>query len=202
MEISALLFPPKNRIASLLLASIVCAVVNSCGSDNHYLVDPVTSLVNSRLHPEVRGDNKYWEEEGRSLESVILKTVDKKRIATGRKPLKPHAGLAKLARKHSRKLRDDYVRTGVPVISHEGFKKRFSTISLDYNLFKASENVGFLPHQQNLDQQITKLWMQSKSHRENLLKRWGKSGVGVAIAPDGTVFVTQLFGLKTNNRFD
>ncbi|MGI8494448.1 MAG: CAP domain-containing protein [Pyrinomonadaceae bacterium] len=39
--------------------------------------------------------------------------------------------------------------------------------------------------------------MLSPSHKENILdKRWKETGIGIAIASDGTYFFTQVFILK------
>jgi uncharacterized protein YkwD len=50
---------------------------------------------------------------------------------------------------------------------------------------------------QSRDQIVTSTvqeWMASPGHRQNILdKNYSRTGIGVAIAPDGQVFITQVF---------
>lgn len=55
------------------------------------------------------------------------------------------------------------------------------------NLFKFSGNADFKKY-------AIRGWMRSQSHRENLLDyTFTHSGVGIAVAEDGTIYVTQVF---------
>ncbi len=188
-------------MASLVMSS--CSSVNYVVSSvNRVVVDPIVSLVESKRHPEVRSDAQYWDEMGRGMEVGILKAVDKKRKAAGFKPVIIDKRIADVARKHSQSMVKQYVKTGKVKIGHKGFRKRFTKLALDFNYSKVGENVGFLSYRDDFALKMTQMWLNSSGHRKNMLSKWTASGVGVAIAPDGTVFVTQLFGLKTNNIFD
>jgi uncharacterized protein YkwD len=40
-------------------------------------------------------------------------------------------------------------------------------------------------------------WLESTAHRKNLLgPRWQESAVGVAVTPDGTYYMTEVFLLR------
>ena len=136
------------------------------------------------------------------MEATIQKIVNDSRVSKGKDRMEHHKGLAKLARKHSMKLMLNYSKTGVPVINHSGFSGRFNTISLDYSLSKAGENVAYHSKYNGSAGSVVSSWAKSPSHYKNLYGKWNRTGVGVAIAPNGMIFATQLYGLKTDFTFD
>ena len=84
-------------------------------------------------------------------------------------------------------------------------------ITIDQNIYKGAENI----FQNNLFDSITTVngddyydwntleeiarstvtgWMKSTGHRKNILTpHWKSEGIGVVIAPDGKVYITQNF---------
>ena len=57
----------------------------------------------------------------------------------------------------------------------------------------AGENVG-MTSRSNPNQEILQGWLNSPAHRENLTARpFNGTGIGIARAPDGTFFYTQLY---------
>ena len=59
------------------------------------------------------------------------------------------------------------------------------------------ENIAFLKGFQNPVESAVEKWMQSTSHRQNLLNaQWSDSAVGVAITADGRYYFTQVFLLR------
>lgn len=72
---------------------------------------------------------------------------------------------------------------------------------LDYAMSKTAENVACCsksPEPLNL---LVTLWLRSEKHRVNMMQDWTHTGVGVSVAPDGSVFTTQIFSLKTDYTF-
>lgn len=74
-----------------------------------------------------------------------------------------------------------------------GIKDRFSTLHIKKwrkvgeNLFKFHGNADFKKY-------AIRGWMRSQGHRENILDyTYTRSGVGIAVAEDGTIYVTQVF---------
>jgi uncharacterized protein YkwD len=45
-------------------------------------------------------------------------------------------------------------------------------------------------------------WLNSPNHLHNIKGGWGSTGVGVVVGPDGAVYATQLFGLKSISHHD
>jgi uncharacterized protein YkwD len=63
------------------------------------------------------------------------------------------------------------------------------------------ENIAFIRGFKEPCEMAVENWMHSAGHRENLLSaRWKESAVGVAIAPDGTYYFTQVFIVRNISR--
>lgn len=59
------------------------------------------------------------------------------------------------------------------------------------------ENIAFLKGFDNPGEVAVEKWMQSTSHRRNVLaSNWRESAVGVAVTGDGTYYFTQVFLLR------
>lgn len=59
------------------------------------------------------------------------------------------------------------------------------------------ENIAFLQGYDNPAVIAVEKWMQSPSHKKNVLNaNWSESGVGVVVTPDGAYYFTQVFLLR------
>jgi uncharacterized protein YkwD len=99
-----------------------------------------------------------------------------------------HQEIAALAREHSRSMA-----RGKRAFGHEGFDKRARRLTRRLDAVAVSENVA---QNQGHDDPATvtvESWLESPEHRDNLFGQADLTGVGAAIADDGTVYVTQLF---------
>ena len=67
----------------------------------------------------------------------------------------------------------------------------------DHGLDKWSaigENIAYLRGYDDPAEYAVERWMLSPSHKDNLLdSRWRETGIGLAVASDGTYFITQVF---------
>lgn len=129
------------------------------------------------------------------LEHTAFDWLNQKRAAQGLPPLKWNEEIAKVARYHS----DDMARGRY--FSHK--QANGSMVNDRADLFGMSdwqsigENIAFnrgfkLPAESACQQ-----WMNSASHRENVLdKRWKEAGIGVAVGDDGSYYFTQVFILR------
>jgi uncharacterized protein YkwD len=150
------------------------------------------------------------------LEKAIHDLVNRERRAKGLEPLASDRALADVARSHSGDMtRRTYFSHQSP--EGEGFTARYAraryqcalrigeTVHLGAenlaqgNLFASVTTVnGVQTFDWNPEAQIAGAavagWMQSPGHRANLLARqWRHEGIGVAVAPDRKVYVTQNF---------
>ena len=127
-----------------------------------------------------------------SLERTAFDLLNQKRIDNGLKPLKWSDNLASIARSHSRNMADHNF------FSHRGLDdKLVSDRAADAGLgtWQAiGENIAFNRGYQDPINKAVDLWLDSPSHRHNLLDdNWKETAVGIAVAADGSYYLTQVF---------
>jgi uncharacterized protein YkwD len=100
--------------------------------------------------------------------------------------------LAKLARDYSRRMAregffDHYDSNGRTVIDRAESARIPNWSRIGENLFVCEEHPYFTST-------AIRGWMRSRTHRTNMLDRtWTATGVGIATARDGSIFITQVF---------
>jgi uncharacterized protein YkwD len=122
-------------------------------------------------------------------EITIAELTNQERKKDGKPALVLSAALSKVARAHS----ENMARQGK--MEHTLDKKdvfeRLEDAKLDYEV--AGENIAFGEPDIAM-KKIMKLWMESASHRKNILyKDFTEIGVGVARAKNGDLYFTQVF---------
>ncbi|MGI8466901.1 MAG: CAP domain-containing protein [Pyrinomonadaceae bacterium] len=130
-----------------------------------------------------------------SLERRAFDLLNEKRIANNLSPLKWNEQMAQAARFHSENMaRENY-------FSHT--ESNGSTVKERAALFgerdwtAIGENIAFNRGISKPVEMACTQWLQSAGHRENIMdKAWNESGIGVAVAPDGTYYFTQVFITK------
>jgi uncharacterized protein YkwD len=143
------------------------------------------------LAPMVRAAERADDPALARLEDALHESVNTVREREGLIPLRRDAGVDRVARAHSR----DMVARGY--FAHETpdgltppdrlARGGVTGISL------AGENVG-LTNRGDPNREIVEGWLASPVHRQNLLApMFNVTGIGVARAPDGTFFYTQLY---------
>ena len=148
---------------------LATALLLPIGAPWAWAEDPGLALLESRLHLAV---NDFRREE-----HLI--------------PLERRTALDRVARAHSA----DMARRGF--FSHESpegrdWVDRLGAAGIS-GFTMAAENVG-QTNRSEPNREILEGWKQSPAHRENLLSRpMNATGVGIARAPDGRLFYTQLY---------
>jgi uncharacterized protein YkwD len=126
------------------------------------------------------------------LERKVLELINGQRAAKNLPPLAWSDDLGKIARLHSENM------ARFKFFSHVGRDGQ----SIDDRADAAGvtkwraigENIAYNRGFENPAEFALQGWLKSASHRENLLSnRWRETGVGVAIAEDGTFYFTQVF---------
>lgn len=127
-----------------------------------------------------------------SMARIVCDLVNAERRSQGLPPLVLSPELSELARVYSRDMVErsyfDHVdpegrRVGARVEQTTGIIWR----SVGENI---ARNRGF----DDPAEMAVRGWMQSQAHRENILSaKYAETGVGAWVAPDGTVYVTQIF---------
>ena len=130
-----------------------------------------------------------------AVERAAFDLLNQKRVENGLKPLVWSDELASIARVHSQNM------ASLKFFSHRGLdNKMVSDRADDIGLSKwraIGENIAFERGYQDPVGKAVELWLDSPAHRHNLLESsWKESAVGVAVAPDGSYYFTQVFLLR------
>lgn len=129
------------------------------------------------------------------LERAAFQLINQKRLQSGLSPLEWNEQIAELARSHSLSMAD------YKFFSHKGLNGNLiDERAVEFGLDKwraIGENIAFNQGFENPVEFAVERWMQSVSHRQNLLHgRWKESGIGVAVTSDGKYYFTQIFLLR------
>jgi len=126
-----------------------------------------------------------------SAETYILESINRIRQEHHLPLLTVSPALQKIARDHSRFM----AKSGYLGHGHSGndFKTRIEKARLK-GWREVGENVGRSQGYPNNSATIISGWMESKHHRENILSAgFNITGIGAALAEDGTLYATQVF---------
>jgi uncharacterized protein YkwD len=124
-----------------------------------------------------------------AIERDVLSRVNRYRKSEGRPALAPDARIAEIARGHSREMAGG--RTG---FGHGGFKGRSKAVASRVPYKRVAENIS--RHNRNpleIPAVAVERWVDSRGHRRNIEGPFTVTGVGAALGPDGSVYLTQLF---------
>jgi uncharacterized protein YkwD len=127
-----------------------------------------------------------------SLERQAFDLLNAERFAIGLEPLMWDDRLSKVARLHSRNMANE------KFFSHRGndgtmIDDRAELLGVR-NWAAIGENIAFLRGYADPVAGAVEKWMQSPSHRRNLLNpTWANSAIGIAVADDGAYYLTQVF---------
>jgi uncharacterized protein YkwD len=127
-----------------------------------------------------------------ALERKAFDIINRQRSGKGLAPLRWNDELARVARLHSENMARHrfFSHTG-----RDGLSVNHRARQLGVRGFRAiGENIAFNQGFSKPVEMACQHWMTSPGHRGNILDRgWTESGIGVAAAPDGGYFFTQVF---------
>jgi uncharacterized protein YkwD len=130
-----------------------------------------------------------------ALERQAFEILNQRRIENGLKPLEWNEDLARVARLHSENMAQFHF------FSHAGpngemVNDRADALGIS-NWRSIGENIVYNRGFKKPVESACVQWMESPTHRANLLdKKWKETGIGAAVAPDGTYYFTQVFILN------
>ncbi len=132
--------------------------------------------------------------EATAPEQRAFKTTNELRLRNGLAPLEWDAELCVIARRHSRNM------SVLGFFSHEtpeGLRLRDRARMAGIRYRVIAENIAYNQGFEDPGAFAVERWTISAGHRANLLStEFRAAAVGSFIAPDGTVFLTQLFILR------
>ncbi len=124
-----------------------------------------------------------------AIEREVLARVNRYRKSEGLPALTSDARISEIARGHSREMADG--RTG---FGHGGFKNRTRVVASRLPYKRVAENVS--RHKRDPREVPTvavESWVDSRGHRRNIEGPFAVTGIGAALGPDGSIYLTQLF---------
>jgi uncharacterized protein YkwD len=129
------------------------------------------------------------------LERKAFDILNEKRKENGLPPVVWSEDMAKVARLHSENM------AKFKFFSHAGLDGSMVSDradSLGFSRWKAiGENIAYNRGYENPVEFACQRWMQSQSHRENILNpRWKEAGLGMAITAEGVYYFTEVFVLR------
>jgi uncharacterized protein YkwD len=125
-------------------------------------------------------------------EKQAFELINKQRKANGLKELAWSDDAAEVARRHSQSMAE------YKFFSHQGLDgsmvdDRADSLGLRKWL-AIGENIAYNRGYSNPVEFAVECWMKSTGHKENILNRgWKESGIGIAVASDGSYYFTQVF---------
>ena len=127
-----------------------------------------------------------------SIERIAFDLINQKRVENGFRQLEWSDEVARIARQHSQDMAE------FKYFGHRGLDDSMVSDRADRSGLKKwraiGENIAFNRGYKDPVEVAVKLWLESPSHRQNLLKSdWGESAVGIAVAADGSYYFTQVF---------
>lgn len=127
-----------------------------------------------------------------SFERAAFDLINAKRAENGLKPLTWNDKLGDVARVHSQNMAE------FSFFSHRGLDNKLVSDRADdegAGKWRAiGENIAFNRGYKDPVAKAVELWLDSPSHRRNLLDaNWNESAVGIAVGDDGSYYFTQVF---------
>lgn len=123
------------------------------------------------------------------IEREVLARVNRFRKSEGLSALATDTRVAEIARDHSRAMAAG--RTG---FGHGGFKGRTRAVASKLPYKRVAENISrHLRDPREIPAVAVERWIDSRGHRRNIEGPFAVTGVGAALGPDGSVYLTQLF---------
>lgn len=126
-----------------------------------------------------------------ALERRAFDLLNEQRALKGLSPLRWSDDLARVARMHSEDMARNHY------FSHDGPDGSVNARAKSLGIRgwrSIGENIAFNKGFRKPVEMACQHWMTSPGHRDNILDRtYTDSGIGVAIAPDGSYYFTQVF---------
>ena len=127
-----------------------------------------------------------------SLERQAFVLVNKKREQNGLSSLEWSDQLEAVARLHSDNMAE------YQFFSHKGLDNKYVSQRADDahvgSWRSIGENIAFMRGYKDPVEEAVDLWLDSPSHRHNLMDpNWKESAIGVGVSQDGSFYFTQVF---------
>lgn len=126
-----------------------------------------------------------------AIERQAFDLINDERQAAGLQPLQWDSEMLYLARIHSENMarQDFFSHTGRDGLTVDGRARQAGV-----RWQAIGENIAYSQNAAKPAQLAVQCWMDSAGHRRNILSQnWTRAGIGVATAPNGKFYITQVF---------
>lgn len=189
----------KHRTFSFVnITFLLLLTINVFSQNNSSAFQDKTKLVVNLNRPRIFDNADKKKETAPTtfdLEKRVFDLINQQRRASGLSDLQWNDDVAKIARLHSQNM------ATYKFFSHRGLDG--SMVNDRADALKVSkwqsigENIAYNRGYANPLEFAVECWMESAGHRSNILNRgWKESGIGIAVAADGSYYFTQVFMLK------
>ncbi len=77
--------------------------------------------------------------------------------------------------------------------SHEGFQGRIKALQDNISYSGAAENIAYNMGYEDPVNRAVAGWIESDGHRQNMIRNYDLTGIGVAVNQEGEYYFTQIF---------
>ena len=195
---------PKNVARKLALFQTFFALAAATTAAQEVTLSPAPRLLESRAgdmsfarprrvaKPETEPTLPYSFHQATAIERIVFDLTNEERLANGLLPLIWDNELCRLARQHSEDM------GGRGYFDHEtpeGLFPKDRARAAGLRGFRViAENIAYNKGYENPAAYAVQQWMKSSGHRANILySLFQYSAIGTYVAPDGSVYLTQVF---------
>jgi uncharacterized protein YkwD len=171
------------------------AGIGPVNSTQEQVVNPVTSAISNATESTEINEQK--------VEQLVRENVNQERSERGLSQLSESASLNEQSPLHSDDMANsDELAHNLPGSTTE---ERLSQASCStggenvaqswvYENIRTESGTKYLSTEKELAESLTRQWMNSPGHRENILRtQWSETGVGITITDEDKVYATQMF---------
>lgn len=169
-----------NAIKHILTCCGVALLFSSCASNLDTSTTPssIPTSVSSR---------------DRAVAERVFSLVNGERSRAGKKALRGHSGLNKLAQKHSSQMGATSQNA-----NHLGSVNRAQYAYLKYSIENLSEMTYAVPAgRSDPAGAAVSAWKKSAEHSRHMLQSWDLTGIGVRSSSNGKTYVTMCMGAQS-----
>jgi uncharacterized protein YkwD len=169
------LLPSAASLAALTLLSLSAV---SCSQIANALASPTSGT----------GSSAASSYSATALEQQVYAKINDYRVSRGMSVLAWNDAVAAQARQHSSNMAN-----GLVAFGHDGFNDRVNAIAQALAISSAAENLAMSSGLSDPAGTVVNGWLGSASHKPHIEGDFDVTGVGVAIASNGSIYFNQMF---------
>ncbi len=139
----------------------------------------------------ITATSSFENSEFTNLVQQVHQQINQYRGSLNLAPLSLNALISEQAKIHSQNMAEQMVE-----FSHQGFESRIEALEDNLDYRSAAENVAYNQGYRNPADQAVIGWIESETHRQNIVGNYNLTGIGIAQNQQGEYYFTQIFILE------